>query len=50
MVRHIDYFRQSVRNGMGPDKSEHADTGNGSLFEAWDRKYISNLAGGHLRL
>ena len=44
MVRHGDYYRQSVRNGTGPDKGEHADTGDGSLFEARDWKYISNLA------
>ena len=34
----------------GPDEGEHADTGDGSLFEKKDWKDIGNLAGQHLRL
>ena len=50
MVQHGDYFRQSVRNSTGPDEGEHADAGDGYLFEARDWRHIGNLAGRHLRL
>ena len=49
-VQHGDYFRQSVRNGTGPDEDEHADTEDGSLFEERDWKHISNLVERYLRL